>query len=89
MSKPDADQPAIGACPLLPGREPRPVDRGEHRLVGGGIVAAVINDGFAGACLERLAIGHLLGGDEIARAQRRAFHAELAGEPVEQALHDE
>ena len=89
VREPDADIAAFGARRALALLEVVPAGGLEHHRLTGGIVAAVILHGRAGARFQRLGVGHLLGRDEVAPAQLGAVDTQLARHPVHHPLHRE
>ncbi len=89
VREPDADVAPLAARGRLARGKVAPLRGFEHHRLAGRIVAAVVLHGGAGARLERLGVGHLLGRDEIAAAQLGAVEAELARHAIHHPLHRE
>ena len=85
----DADVAALRARFGLPLREVVPAGGLQHRRLRCRIVAAVVLHRRAGARLQRLGVGHLLGGDEIAPPHLGAVELQLARDAVHHPLHRE
>ena len=89
VREPDADMAALRARRRLPLREVVPARRLQHLRLAGRIIAAVVLHGGAGARLERLGVGHLLGRDQVAPPQLGALQLQFARDAVHQTLHRE